>query len=92
MAMELGPIESPGDWALRISQAVGADEYVNPPGGAGLYDVRKFTEKGIKVTIREVQDFEYSCGKYHFVPKLSVIDVLMWNSIEQIKVYLDSQV
>ncbi len=31
MNLELGQINGPGDWALMISQAVGASEYINRP-------------------------------------------------------------
>ena len=38
--MDLGieHIENPGDWALKISQALGAKEYINPPGGTTIFD------------------------------------------------------
>ncbi|RME42333.1 MAG: hypothetical protein D6796_14555 [Caldilineae bacterium] len=90
MGLELGPIESPGDWALRISAALGAEEYINPPGGAPLFDAAAFARHGIRLTIRTFPPFEYSCGRYAFIPNLSVIDALMWNPPEAIKAYLDT--
>ena len=33
MDLELGPVEGPGDWALRISQALGAQRIHQPAGG-----------------------------------------------------------
>ena len=92
MDIELAPIEAPGDWALGISEAMGASEYVNPPGGASLFDARKFEDKGIKLTIKEFKNFEYRCGRHEFIPALSIIDVFMWNSPPKIKEYLDAQV
>jgi len=89
MGVELGPIESSGDWGLRISQAVGASEYVNPPGGADLFDGAKFATNGVNLLIKKLIDFEFACGKYTFIPHLSVIDALMWNSPESIKERLD---
>jgi len=88
MSLELGPVEGPGDWALRISEAMGAKEYVNPPG-ANFFDERKFRNAGIRLTIRKLPPFEYSCRGYEFIPNLSIIDVLMWNEPEKIKSYLD---
>jgi len=88
---DLGAIEQPDDWALRMAQAVGADEYVNPPGGAGLYDVGKFTRAGVKLTIRPLVDLTYDCRPYAFEPCLSIVDVLMWNSAEAVKAYLDAR-
>jgi hypothetical protein len=90
MDLALGPVEGPGDWALRIAEALGADEYVNPPGGADLFDRAAFEAAGIRLTIQEPVQFEYPCGQYEFVPGLSAIDVLMWNSPERVKAFLDA--
>jgi len=89
MHLDLGPIEGPGDWALRISQAMGASEYVNPPGGADLFDPDAFQAAGIKLTIRRLPPLEYQCGRYEFIPNLSIIDVLMWNAPEKVKEHLE---
>ena len=89
MDIELDPIGGPGDWALHISEAMGVSGYVNPSGGVHLFDRRKFEDKGIKLTIKKFKAFEYSCGRYEFVPNLSIIDVFMWNSSAEIKKYLD---
>jgi len=90
MNLPLGPINGPDDWALRISQAAGASEYINPPGGAGLFDEIKFENCGIKLTIQSFDNLAYDCGRYEFEPALSIIDVMMWNSPEKIKHYLDT--
>ena len=89
MNLTLGPVEGPGDWALRISEAMGANEYVNPPGGKTIFDVSKFKELGIRLTIRNLPPIEYQCPGYDFIPNLSIIDVLMWNSPDKVKAYLD---
>jgi len=89
MNLELDIVEGPGDWALRICEATGAEEYVNPPGGVDLFDEPKFRDRNIKLTIRNLPTFEYSCGKYEFIPNLSIIDLLMWNEPEAIKQHLD---
>ncbi|MBN2466213.1 WbqC family protein, partial [candidate division WOR-3 bacterium] len=80
MKLDLGPVGGPGDWALRISEALGASEYVNPPGGEALFDKAKFKAVGIKLTIHQFENMTYSCNGYGFEPGLSIIDVLMWNS------------
>lgn len=89
MELKLEPVDGPGDWALRISEAMGAKEYVNPPGGLALFDSSKFAALGIKLTIRNLPPMEYTCRGYEFVPGLSIIDVLMWNPAEKVKDYLD---
>ena len=80
MKLELGPVDGPGDWALRESEALGAAEYINPPGGEALFDRAKFEAAGIKLTIQRFENMTYPCDGYGFEPSLSVIDVLMWNS------------
>ena len=89
MSLELGPIKGPDDWALQISYALGAKEYVNPPGGVSFFNPIRFEALGIKLTIRNIPLLEYGCGNHNFVPMLSIIDVLMWNPPEKVKYYLD---
>lgn len=91
MNLSLGPVEGPGDWALRIAQALQATEYINPPGGVGLFDRSKFENAGIRLTIQQPVDFVYECNGYTFEPNLSIIDVMMWNSPDTIKGYLVSR-
>ena len=85
----LGPIEEPDDWALRMAEALGAAEYANPSGGRSFFKEKKFMEMGIKLTFRQIPPLKYICEGYEFIPDLSIIDVLMWNSPEKIKQYLD---
>ena len=90
MKLSLGPVTEPGDWALRIAEALGADEYVNPPGGVGLFNPAHFEAARIKLTIREFTNMTYETGRYTFVPALSIVDVLMWNPPEKIVAHLRS--
>lgn len=92
MQLELESIVEPGDWALRISEKIGAEEYVNPSGAATIFDLSKFEASGIKLTIRKRLPFEYACPGYEFVPGLSIIDVLMWNQLDKVKEYLDKKI
>ncbi|MFZ1865383.1 MAG: WbqC family protein [Polyangiales bacterium] len=78
MNLPIGPIQGPGDWALRISEAMGATEYVNPPGGRDLFDPDAFAKAGVKLTIREFEELHYQPRGYEFIPMLSVFDVMMW--------------
>jgi hypothetical protein len=89
MVLELGPVERPGDWALRIAESLDAKEYVNPPGGEAIFDASRFKAAGIKLNIRNLPHMEYKCRSYNFVPDLSIIDVLMWNPPEKVKGYLN---
>jgi hypothetical protein len=89
MNLTLEQVEAPGDWALRISQVLGAKEYANPPGGELLFNRESFSANNIKLTIRKLPPLVYDCPGYEFIPNLSIIDVLMWNAVEIIKSYLD---
>jgi len=89
MHLDLGPIDGPGDWALRISEAMGATEYINPLGGVGIFAPEKFHAAGIKRTIRQLPPMEYQCSPYEFIPNLSIIDVLMWNEPEKVREHLE---
>ncbi|MBI4996375.1 MAG: WbqC family protein [Rhodocyclales bacterium] len=88
MNLAIDPVAGPGDWALRVAAALGADEYVNPPGGEPLFDRAAFAAAGIALTIRQPPCMEYRCRGYGFEPHLSIIDVLMWNRPEEISEFL----
>jgi hypothetical protein len=90
MGLTIGPTEGPEDLALAICRAVGASEYINPPGGIDLYSPQRFAEQSVKLTFQFFTSMIYSCGRFQFEPDLSIIDVMMWNSPEQIKRYLDT--
>jgi hypothetical protein len=74
----------PGDWAPEICRAVGATSYLNPIGGKALFDPRKFDDIGVSLAFLSMAEFRYDTSPFEFVPHLSIIDVLMWNSPETV--------
>jgi hypothetical protein len=52
MNLTLGPVNGPGDWGLRIAQAIGACEFINPCGGACILDHNYYLENGVKLTLQ----------------------------------------
>ncbi|HEA66431.1 MAG TPA: hypothetical protein ENI07_06385 [Desulfobacterales bacterium] len=70
---------------------MGATEYLNSPGGADTFDTGNFAASGITLKIQEFQNMEYDCRRWDFVPGLSIIDVLMWNTPEEIMAHLNSE-
>ncbi len=82
-------IRKTADWAIQITKSLGAGVLINPPGGHALYDPQEFRDHGIELIIREFPAMSYSTGPYSFEPNLSIIDVLMWNSAQKVKEYLD---
>ena len=91
MRLDLQSAKTPGEMAVRMAIVLGADEFINRPGGANQFDRAKFEAHGIKLTIQPSFEFTYATPGYTFEPGLSVIDALMWNSPEVIKAHLDAQ-
>lgn len=68
------------DKVLALCQAAGATSYVNAIGGTELYSQGAFREKGIGLRFLRSRPFEYQQFGKAFVPWLSILDVMMFNS------------
>lgn len=66
-----------------------ANEYINPIGGKDIYSREFFLKEGISLKFIELIPFEYKQFEHEFIPYLSIIDVLMFNSKENIQLYLN---
>ena len=75
---------------IDICKARKADMYVNPIGGIQLYEKDEFKKKGIELYFLKTNDFRYMQLSNDFIPFLSILDVMMFNSKEEIKEYLKS--
>lgn len=73
------------DKVLHICEILGATEYYNAIGGQELYDYESFNEKGIKLKFIQTDKIEYKQFDNEFQPNLSIIDVLMFNSKDEVK-------
>lgn len=82
-------VNEPGDWALSISEQIGANEYVNPPGGIDLFNEEKFNYSNIRLRFLKKSNIEYFQKRKYFEDGLSIIDVMMFNSKEKIKEMLN---
>jgi len=78
------------DKVIEICKSLGATEYVNPIGGLDLYDRSEFEKAGLKLTFLRSRSLDYKQSGNEFIPHLSILDVLMFNSLEQTKEYLGS--
>ena len=74
---------------LALCEAVGASTYVNAIGGMELYSKETFRERGIELKFVQSRPFEYAQFGEAFVPWLSIIDVLMFNSVETSRGWLE---
>ncbi|MEO6138031.1 MAG: WbqC family protein [Luteimonas sp.] len=68
------------DKVLAICRSIGADQYVNPIGGQALYSREVFGAQGVGLSFLRSRDKQYMQFGDPFVPWLSIIDVLMFNS------------
>jgi len=58
--------------------------YINAIGGQSLYSKEKFTENGLTLNFIKSKPIVYSQFKNQFIPWLSIIDVMMFNSPDEI--------
>jgi len=73
------------DRVIAICQAIGATAYVNPIGGMELYSREQFRDRGIDLSFVSSRPFEYRQFGDEFVPSLSIVDVLMFNSLDAVQ-------
>lgn len=74
---------------LEICSILNANQYINAIGGQDLYDKGTFQDKGIQLNFLRPEEIKYKQFRNPFVPNLSMIDVLMFNSADEINVMLD---
>jgi len=71
-------VEDSGEWALRITEQMKAQEYINPIAGTDIFKLEKFQSRKIKLSFLKSDEISYAQGKV-FEPWLSIVDVLMFN-------------
>ena len=73
------------EWALNICKAMtGVSEYWNSPGGATFFDKGKYENNDIHIRFIEPVLLPYDQGGSIFQGSLSIIDVMMFNPVENI--------
>lgn len=73
------------DKILSICEELGATHYINVPGGKDLYDRQSFEARGMELSFIQQVSATYTQFGNEFVPHLSIIDVLMFNSPDAIQ-------
>ena len=68
-----------------VCRTPGGNEYINAIGGTELNDFEEFRENGIELAFLKSDEIIFSqfCGE--FIPDLSIIDVMMFNSVPEIQ-------
>ena len=70
---------------IDICSQEGANVYINSQGGMDLYDINIFRDSSIELKfIRPKKNIYQQLGST-FVPNLSIIDIMMFNSPEEIR-------
>jgi len=74
---------------IDICKRLNTDHYINAIGGQKLYNKETFLKEGIKLNFIKTGNIEYKQFNNEFVPNLSIIDIMMFNSKEEIKEMLN---
>ncbi|MFM8304761.1 MAG: WbqC family protein [Actinomycetota bacterium] len=76
----------PGDWALATCRALpDIDAYCNPIGGRDLFDPARYAAGGVALEFLESDLPPYDQLGSPFLAGLSIIDVMMFNSVDEIR-------
>ncbi len=73
------------DKVIDICKHMGADTYYNAIGGKKLYHFDKFMKNGIKLCFLDTDEIRYQQQIEGFEANLSIVDVMMHNSVEEIR-------
>ena len=77
------------DRVIATCKALGGGVYINPIGGTELYDKKEFINEGIELQFIKADSIQYTQYNNSFIPNLSIIDVMMFNSKREIKKMLE---
>jgi hypothetical protein len=77
------------DRVIDICRQESTQIYVNMAGGRELYSHDNFRRNGIELKFLKSKDISYKQLGYPFVPWLSIIDVLMFNTPEAVRELVD---
>jgi hypothetical protein len=76
---------------IEICKARKATMYINPIGGTLLYNKQNFLKEDLNLHFLKTNDFEYKQYDNDFIPFLSIVDVMMFNSKEGINELLNTE-
>lgn len=75
---------------LAICHQLNANIYINPIGGTALYTKDHFYQQGIELRFLRSNPVAYAQFGHDFIPFLSILDVMMFNSLSEIKNQLNT--
>lgn len=77
------------DKIIDICLTLSASYYINSYGGKSLYNKEDFLQNNINLHFLKPRELNYKQFDAEFVPWLSIIDILMFNPIDNIKGFLN---
>lgn len=77
------------DKVINICNGLEATNYINAIGGLDLYDKSSFETESITLNFLKTKDTCYPQFGNNFVPHLSIIDVMMFNNVDEIQSMLN---
>jgi len=78
------------DRVLGFCKAAGASSYVNAIGGQKLYSREEFEAQGVDLKFLQSHAITYPQFVGPFVSGLSIVDVMMFNSVPTIREFIES--
>jgi len=72
------------EWGIKVSQALNATTYINAIGGKEFYNQEKYNSNGLDIQFINPILNPYKQVNNHFVPALSIIDVMMFNNTREV--------
>ena len=78
------------DKVIHICKLLGGTQYINAIGGQELYSFDDFKKNGLELSFLKTEFTPYKQFKNDFIPGLSMIDILMFNSPAEIKQMLNA--
>lgn len=73
------------DRVIKTVKKLEGEIYINFIGGVELYDFARFAEHRVRLRFHKIDDIRYQQFGDEFIPLLSIIDVLMFNDVPEVK-------
>jgi hypothetical protein len=89
-SVAIDPSAKAEDRVLALCKATGASSYVNAIGGQHLYSREEFETQGVSLKFLKSHPITYPQFGAPFVPSLSIVDVMMFNSVPAIREFLET--
>ena len=89
-SVAIDPTLKAEDRVLAICKATGASSYVNAIGGQHLYSREEFDTHGVSLKFLMSHPITYPQFGAPFIPSLSIVDVMMFNSVPVIREFLET--